>query len=149
MAKTRASAGLMVTPRVTPNESEERRKKWLADAAAGFVNPSAASRLYYSVILEALWPAGHGVPGPILTENDVRAAVDAFRAAKGYDYRCAHCGRQEPDVKLSPDHKIPRVRHGSNEFGNYQPLVQAVQYREKQRVQRVHLDVRSMFLGFP
>jgi 5-methylcytosine-specific restriction endonuclease McrA len=180
MANSRASAGLMVTPRATPNESEERRTKWLADAAAGFVNPSAANKLYYSVILEALWPAGHGVAGPILTESDVRAAVDAFRAARGeppykdvfrrmrelqgeegftsirkegnryqlqsletsqkrqpraslskaewkrlkekYDFRCAHCGRQEPDVTLSPDHKIPRVRHGSNELGNYQPL---------------------------
>ena len=39
-----------------------------------------------------------------------------------YGYRCATCGRHEPDVKLSPDHKVPRSRNGSNELGNWQPL---------------------------
>ena len=180
MGKSRASKGLLLTPRAVPNESEARREKWLADAAAGFVSPSGANKLYYSVILSALWPAGHGIPGPALTENEVRAAVDAFRASKGqsayrdvfrrlrelqgdegftsirkegtryqlqsldvsqkkeprskpsrsewkkikekYGYRCASCGAQEPDVKLSPDHKVPRSRNGSNDFGNWQPL---------------------------
>jgi hypothetical protein len=170
----------MLTPRVTPNHSEERREKWLADAAAAFVSPSAANKLYYSVILKALWPAGHGIPGPILTEDNVRAAVDAFRSASGqepykdvfrrlrelqgdegftairkegtryqlqsleigpkreprakpsapawekikgkYGHRCSSCGRQEPEVKLSPDHKIPRSRNGSNDLDNWQPL---------------------------
>src|ERR1041384_3684183 len=82
MAKSRASKGLLVTPRVAPNESEARREKWLADAQATFASPSAANKLYYSVILSALWPAGHGIPGPVLTEDDIRAAVDAFRAAR-------------------------------------------------------------------
>lgn len=180
MAKSRASTGLMLTPRVTPNESEARREKWLADAAAAFVSPTDANKLYYSVILSALWPAGHGIPGPILTEEDIRAAVNAFRAARGdpsyldpfrrmrelqgdegftsirkegtryqlqsldvsqkkeprgkpsraewkqikerYGYRCASCGAQEPEVTLSPDHKVPRSRNGSNDLGNWQPL---------------------------
>lgn len=180
MAKSRASKGLLVTPRVTPNESEERRTKWLADADAGFVSPTPANKQYYSVILRALWPKGHGVPGPILTENDIRAAVDAFRTKnrkkpykdvfrrlrelqgdegftsirkegnryqlqsleisqkkepraklsksdwkklkERYGHKCASCGAQEPDVKLSPDHKIPRSRNGSNDLGNWQPL---------------------------
>jgi len=39
-----------------------------------------------------------------------------------YGYRCASCGRQEPDVKLSPDHRIPRSRNGSNDLENWQPL---------------------------
>jgi 5-methylcytosine-specific restriction endonuclease McrA len=68
---------------VTPNESEARREKWLADAEAGFVSSSAANKLYYSVILRALWPAGHGIPGPVLTENDVRVALDDFRHGQG------------------------------------------------------------------
>jgi 5-methylcytosine-specific restriction endonuclease McrA len=180
MAKARASTGLMLTPRVTPNHSEERREKWLSDAASGFVSPSATNKLYYSVILNALWPQGHGIPGPVLTENDVRAAIDAFRTTRGeppykdvfrrlrelqgdegftsirkegvryqlqnleigpkreprakptkaewkqikenYGYRCASCGRQEPEVKLSPDHKVPRSRNGSNDLDNWQPL---------------------------
>jgi 5-methylcytosine-specific restriction endonuclease McrA len=180
MSRSRASKGFLFTPRTTPNESEARREKWLAEAEAGFVSPSATNKLYYSVLLKAFWPAGHGIPGPVLTENDVRAAVDAFRLANGeppykdvfrrmrelqgeegftsirkegnryqlqsldvsqkrepraklakaewkklkeqYGHKCANCGAQEPDVKLSPDHKIPRSRNGSNEFGNWQPL---------------------------
>jgi 5-methylcytosine-specific restriction endonuclease McrA len=180
MAKARASKGFLVTPRTTPNESEARRDKWLADAAGSFVSPSSANKLYYAVILKAFWPAGHGIPGPVLTQDDIRAAVDAFRLTRGeppykdvfrrmrelqgeegftsiikegtryqlqsldmsqkreprtklsskewnllkeqYGHKCASCGKQEPDVKLSPDHRIPRSRNGTNEIGNWQPL---------------------------
>ncbi len=180
MAKSRASKGFLLTPRSTPNESEARREKWLAEAQDGFVSPSAANKHYYSVILKALWPARHGIPGPVLSETEIRAAVNTFRRARGeepykdvfrhmrelqgeegftsiikegtryqlqslhvsqkrepraklskgdwktlrerYGYRCASCGQQEPDVKLSPDHKIPRSRQGSNDLGNFQPL---------------------------
>jgi 5-methylcytosine-specific restriction endonuclease McrA len=180
MAQSRASKGLLLTPRVTPNESEARRLKWLLEAESSFVSPSAANKLYYAVILRALWPPGHGIPGPALTQDDIRKAVDAWRAESGqppykdvfrrlrelqgeegftsirkegiryqlqsleigpkrepraapskaewqtikqnYGYKCASCGAQEPDVKLSPDHKIPRSRHGSNDLGNWQPL---------------------------
>ncbi len=180
MAKSRASKGFVVEPRTTPNESEVRREKWRADAEAGFVSPSATNKLYYAVILEALWPVGHGIPGPVLSEDDIRASIDAFRRAQDkkpykdvfrrmrelqgeegftsiikegtryqlqnldmsqkrepraklnkkdwvalkekYGFRCASCGKQEPDVKLSPDHRVPRSRNGSNELGNWQPL---------------------------
>jgi 5-methylcytosine-specific restriction endonuclease McrA len=83
MGTTRASKGLLLAPRTTPSESEARREKWLIDAESGFVSPSAANKLYYGVILRALWPANHGIPGPVLTESDVRAAVDAFRQKNG------------------------------------------------------------------
>lgn len=180
MGKSRASKGLLLPPRTTPNESEARREKWLAEAEASFVSPSASNKRYYAIILRALWPVGHGIPGPVLTENDVRAVVDAFRLTSGakpykdvfrrmrelqgeegftsirkegnryqlqsldvsqkrepranlgkaqweklkaqYGYKCANCGAQEPDVKLSPDHKRPRSRGGSNDLGNWQPL---------------------------
>jgi 5-methylcytosine-specific restriction endonuclease McrA len=180
MAKSRASKGFLLTPRATPNESEARREKWLTEAEAGFVSPSASNKLYYAVILRALWPAKHGIPGPVLSENAIRAAVDDFRSGRGeppykdvfrrmrelqgeegftsirkegtryqlqsldvsqkrepreklsnadwkrikelYGYKCASCGAQEPDIKLSPDHKIPRLRGGSNDLGNWQPL---------------------------
>jgi hypothetical protein len=180
MAKSRASKGLLLTPRTTPNESEEYREKWLTDAEAGFVATSPTNRRYYAVILRALWPTRHGIPGPLLSENDIRASVDAFRLNEGlgpykdvfrrvrelqgeegftsirkegtryqlqsldlsqkkepraklsnsdwkklketYGHKCASCGAQEPDVKLSPDHKRPRSRGGTNDLGNWQPL---------------------------
>lgn len=180
MAQTRASKGLLQAPRTVPNESGERRTKWLADAEANFASPSAANKTYYGVILRALWPVGHGIPGPALSQNEIRAAVDKWREDNGqkpykdvfrrlrelqgeegftciikegtryqlqnldirqkrepratlgkadwealkekYGHKCANCGAQEPGVRLSPDHKQPRSRGGSNDIGNWQPL---------------------------
>ena len=180
MPQLRASKGLMLAPRTIPNESEKRRTQWLEEARKSFVTPSPANRTYYSVILAALWPPGHGIPGPILSESDLRTAIDGHRQSLGqlpykdvfrrmrelqgeegfvwirkegvryqlqsldigqkrppretlgthewivlkqrYQYRCASCGGKEPEVRLSPDHKIPRLRNGSNDVGNWQPL---------------------------
>jgi 5-methylcytosine-specific restriction endonuclease McrA len=197
----------MVAPRVTPNHSEKRRKKWLADAASGFVSPSPTNKLYYSVILNALWPEGHGIPGPLLTENDVRAAIDAFRTERGeppykdvfrrlrelqgdegftcipkegvryqlqsleigpkreprakpskavwkqikekYGHRCASCGRQEPEIKLSPDHKVPRARNGSNDLDNWQPLCEQCNNMKSHACQGCNLNCYVCSWAFP
>ena len=180
MVKSRASKGLLLTPRTTPTESESSREQWLAETEVGFVARSPTNKRYYGVILRALWPPRHGLPGPILSEGDIRAAVDDFRKANNnppykdvfrrmrelqgeegftsirkegthyqlqslevsqkrepraklraadwkklkeeHGHKCASCGAQEPDVQLSPDHKIPRSRGGSNDLGNWQPL---------------------------
>lgn len=39
-----------------------------------------------------------------------------------YSGKCAVCRREPPDVQLQQDHKIPRLRHGSDELSNWQPL---------------------------
>lgn len=39
-----------------------------------------------------------------------------------YNYTCLRCYRQEPAIKLSPDHVIPLSRGGTNDIGNIQPL---------------------------
>lgn len=180
MAKARSSKSLLLPPATTLNVSAEARQRWLESAVSGFVSPSAANKAYYKVILEALWPEGHGIPGPTLTENDLRSAIDRYRGAAGKepykdvfrrvrelqgdegftsidkegvryqltslvvgpkreprakptaalwrkikqdaDHRCSHCGAQEPDVKLSADHRVPRDRGGSNDDSNWQPL---------------------------
>lgn len=180
MAKARSSKALLLPPAATQNVSDEARQRWLEKAGADFVSPSAANKNYYKAILEALWPEGHGIPGPHLTEDDLREAIDALRGASGKgpykdvfrrvrelqgdegftsidkegvryqltsltvgtkreprakppaalwrkikqdaDHRCTHCGLQEPDVKLSPDHRVPRDRGGSNDDSNWQPL---------------------------
>lgn len=180
MAKRSASKGLLVNPRTIPNESEARRTKWLADATSGFICPQPSNRALYAIILHRLWPEGHGIPGPHVTRDELRAAInatyttkhggdykDVFRRVRelqgeegftciiqegtkyqlqslsvsakrepraklpatewrrlkeAYGHKCACCGKQEPDVQLSPDHKVPRNRGGSQEFGNWQPL---------------------------
>lgn len=60
------------------------RDEWIERAASGFVAKGKSNRQIYRAILEALWPKGHGIPGPILTRDDIRAAVDA---AKGKHYK--------------------------------------------------------------
>jgi len=207
MGKSRASKGLLLVPRTTPNESEVRRELWLVSAESGFVSPSATNKLYYAVILRALWPTGHGIPGPVLSEDDIRQSVDAFRLLNGekpykdvfrrvrelqgeegftsiikegtryqlqslelsqkrepraklgkkdwqklkeqYGYKCASCGKQEPDVKLSPDHRIPRSRNGTNDIGNWQPLCEQCNNVKSNTCQGCALNCRVCSWAFP
>lgn len=180
MSKARSSKALLKPPALINNVSDDARIRWIEKQKEAFVSPSASNKEYYAVILEALWPPGHGIPGPHLTEKDLRAAVDAYRASKEqgpykdvfrrvrelqgeegftsidkegvryqltslevspkkeprqkpppalwkkikvtFNFRCSHCGAQEPDVTLSPDHRVPRSRGGSNDEWNWQPL---------------------------
>jgi hypothetical protein len=36
--------------------------------------------------------------------------------------RCTVCGRAPPEVKLQQDHRVPRLRGGGDDLGNWQPL---------------------------
>lgn len=83
MANSRASKGFLVEPVVKANFSNDRREKWLREASAHFASKSLSNREYYAVLLEALWPVGHGIPGPLLTQDDLRAAIDAHRGRQG------------------------------------------------------------------
>ena len=83
MAISRASKGLLSPPRKSANIPAKTRASWLAKAGADFVQPTPANRKIYSVILETLWPAGHGIPGPAMPETSIRAAVNAERKTMG------------------------------------------------------------------
>lgn len=39
-----------------------------------------------------------------------------------YNYTCLCCGKQEPEIKLTPDHVIPFSKGGSNFIENIQPF---------------------------
>jgi 5-methylcytosine-specific restriction endonuclease McrA len=41
---------------------------------------------------------------------------------KLFNFTCPGCGRKEPEIKLTADHKIPLSHGGSNHFDNIQPL---------------------------
>jgi 5-methylcytosine-specific restriction endonuclease McrA len=47
---------------------------------------------------------------------------DWLNVKRLFDYRCAICGRSEPDISLTEDHKIPVVKGGTDNIDNIQPL---------------------------
>jgi len=49
---------------------------------------------------------------------------------KDANNKCACCEQQEPNIQLSPDHKIPRAKGGDNSDGNYQPLCEQCNNRK-------------------
>ena len=58
------------------------REVWLEEVCQGFVSPSEANKSYYRVLLEELWPIDYGIPGPLVKEDELRAAIDRFRLNK-------------------------------------------------------------------
>ena len=180
MARKRSSKGLLIEPSKVKNISDSDRQKFLDKANSDFVTKTPANKKYYMTILELLFPFGHGIPGPIVSQSEIRDALDVARASEGKDtykdpfrrlrelqgeegftciikegtkyqlkdlsvrskrepriqiskqdwnafkatngFRCSHCGMSEPDVKLSPDHRQPRARGGTNDMTNIQPL---------------------------
>lgn len=206
MAKARSSKGFLTKPVVVPNMSAERRLKWLDDASAGFVG-TTANKGYYRLILELLWPEDHGIPGPHISQNELREAINAARTAEGKtpyidpfrrmrelqgeegftsiikegvryqlvslevtskreprakpppemwqqirsraDFRCSHCGRQEPDVKLSPDHRQPRARGGKNDEENWQPLCEQCNVLKSSACQGCSINCLTCSWAFP
>lgn len=66
------------------------RESWLDEVCQGFVCPSSANKSYYRVLLEELWPSGHGIPGPLVREDQLREAIDRYRRSRhkgGAPYR--------------------------------------------------------------
>lgn len=207
MSKSRSSKGLLLPPATHPNISDEERERWLSQSIEGFVAKGQANRNYYAVILKSLWPQGHGIPGPVLSEEDVRAAVNAYRdqnnlrpykdvfrrlrelqGDEGFtcivkegtkyqlqsltvgtkrtprgkpskqlwvsiletsDHRCAHCGQQEPMVKLSPDHRRPRSRGGNNDDSNWQPLCEQCNIQKASACQGCELNCMTCPWAYP
>jgi hypothetical protein len=81
-SKARIKQSALLTPNLEPNLLVDR-DEWIEEATTGFIAKSAANRGIYKVILEILWPKGHGIPGPIIDSKSIRSAVDA---AKGKPY---------------------------------------------------------------
>lgn len=67
------------TPCPKPTNETPDRTDWIQKIFNGFVSPSKANREYYKVVLEELWPIGHGIPGPIISQGKLREAIDRER----------------------------------------------------------------------
>jgi len=83
--KSHARTDFGPTQEPNPTGDDAIRDEWLKSAVKGFVAPSRANRKYYKAILTALWPKGHGIPGPLVDEKDIRKAVDKARGKRYVD----------------------------------------------------------------
>ena len=68
-------------PATVSTFSPKERADKINEICAGFVAGSAKNKTYYRVIIERLWPVGHGLPGPHVTQDSIRDAINAFRKA--------------------------------------------------------------------
>ena len=65
-------------PNPTPDPNIDR-DAWIDKVCSEFVSPSTANKEYYRVILETLWPKGHGIPGPVISKEAIRDAISEYR----------------------------------------------------------------------
>jgi HNH endonuclease len=63
------------------------REVWFEEVCQAFVCPSEANKSYYRVLLEELWPEGHGIPGPQIKESELRESIDRFRRSQHSDIK--------------------------------------------------------------
>lgn len=83
MAQNRSSKGVLHPPSSAPTHSNMARENWLTKASAGYVQPTKANHAFYDAILTALWPEGHGLPGPHVSESQIRDVIDRLRIQQG------------------------------------------------------------------
>ena len=102
-AKLSSKQSPLLPPATTPN-TVVNREEWLDAVSKGFVATGESLRFIYRIILETLWPDGHGIPGPIIDRTDIRAAIDS---AKGMAYKDPFRRVRE----LQGDEGHPSTRH--------------------------------------
>ena len=106
----------------------------------GFISIVKQGKLYQ---LNSLVVRSKRVPRAKLSNQ----AWNKIRAL--HDNRCAHCGQQEPSVKLSPDHKIPRSRNGNNDLENWQPLCEQCNIQKGSSCQNCQFNCWTCPWAFP
>jgi hypothetical protein len=72
------------SPEKISNFSNQARENWISKLCRDFVQPSNANKAYYKVVIELLWPKGKGVPGPYVTEDAIRDAINNFRLSNKF-----------------------------------------------------------------
>lgn len=209
--RARQDFGSLMAPKPIPDLQDIARDEWLDSVYNGFV-ATPQNKQYYRVLLETLWPIGHGIPGPLVTENQLREAIDQYRRSlhtgpepyknygdpfrrmrelageegvkgiakvgktyqlvglniedkliprvhlddenwakvlKQFNNKCANCGRQEPEVRLQQDHKVPRRRLGGNELENWQPLCDECNNQKSTCCRGCEMDCQTCPWAFP
>lgn len=88
MINRKSHARIESQPLAEPNPTLDLsidRDQWIDKVCNEFISPSPANRGYYRVVLELLWPKGHGIPGPIVSEADIRQAINESRGTPYHD----------------------------------------------------------------
>ncbi len=96
----------------------EQRQAEIDKICGGFVAPGISNRMIYRALVECLLPLGSGVPGPVVTRDELREAVNAIKP--GYK-----------DV-------FRRVRELQGEEG----LIGFVKYKTKYQLQHLAISVK-------
>lgn len=71
------------------------------------------------------------------------------RIKSAYDFKCAKCGQSEPEVHLSPDHRVPRARGGTGDDLNWQPLCQRCNILKSAACQDCRRLCQTCFWAYP
>ena len=121
----RRKADELVRPSSDESPDAAERLKWIESVCEGFVSPSSANKQYYRVILETLWPAGRGIPGPHVSEDELREAVNRFR--------------KENRVGRDPDRRYLDVFRRVRELQGEEGVVGAI--KQGRNYQLVDLDL--------
>jgi hypothetical protein len=106
------------------------REEWLRDACAGFVTTKPANRNYYRLVLETLWPPGHGIPGPVVPLSRLRQVIDDFRGV-GEPYQ--DVPRRIRELQ-GEEGFLGVVRFGSGKQTRYQLVSLEISAKREQRV---------------
>lgn len=70
--------------------------------------------------------------------------VEEWQALKTkYDHRCLRCGKQEPVIRLSPDHIVPIFLNGGNSIANIQPLCRSCNMVKYTKIRDYRRDILS------
>ena len=59
--------------------SDEERQREIDKVCDGFVAPGAANRQIFRMLIEGLFPPGAGLPGPVLSREDMHKAVHKIK----------------------------------------------------------------------
>ena len=192
------------------DQTDNERIFWIENVCSNFIAHSSSLKEYYRVILEKIWPKGYNIPGPHVSEEEIRDAINNFRSKekfgrnperpyldvfrrvrelqgeegltgiikkgriyqlvhidvtdkriprislsqenwelilKKYSFRCANCNNK--NVRLDQDHKIPRVRGGSDEINNWQPLCAECNNFKSTSCRSCNLDCQNCAWAYP
>lgn len=123
---------LPLLPSQNPGQTFQQvdREEWLRNACAGFATTKPANRNYYRLVLETLWPVGHGIPGPVIPLSLLRQVIDDFRGV-GEPYQ--DVPRRIRELQ-GEEGFLGVVRFGSGRQTRYQLVSLEISAKREQRV---------------